>query len=158
MIRNILKTCVVAISLGICSIANASLITITFDITNYNDELGTFSGIDSNSDQLLQWSELSSFYWTSQHYGHKVTLADLTLFGDFDLQNNKWLANAKMPQVSTADAYFAWNNNGNAVRTSWASMRIVSTNGNQTSIPEPSSLVILGLGLLALSSRKYLRR
>ncbi|WP_343845973.1 PEP-CTERM sorting domain-containing protein [Bowmanella denitrificans] len=37
-------------------------------------------------------------------------------------------------------------------------MRIVSTNGNQTSIPEPSSLVILALGLLALSSRKYLRR
>jgi len=146
-----LKAAFAGLVLSISSFANAGLITVVFDITNYNDEIGSFSGTDLNNDSILDWSELTSFDWTSNSHNHNVDLNDLSGFGDFNLSTNMWIANGISWVNSSDNAYFSWNNRANSISGAWAEVTIVSP----TQVPEPSTVAIFGLALIGLAFRQY---
>ncbi|WP_286235116.1 PEP-CTERM sorting domain-containing protein [Thalassotalea sediminis] len=150
----IIKAAIAGLILSISSIANAGLITVVFDITNYNDTLGSFSGSDTNNDMLLTLNELDSFNWMSTSYNHVIDeISDLAGFGDFDLSSNTWIPNGTSWINSADDAYFTWNNRNSSVNASWAEVDIVSV--TRSSVPEPSTLAIFALGFLGFALRNF---
>lgn len=139
--------------------ANADLITVEFQITNYNSEMGTFTGVDIDNNDLLTFDELTDFDWSSIAFGHFITnVSDLAGFGDFNILTNTWIPNGTSWLNSTDNAYFTWNDRANSVNSSWAEVSIVSTsvvpNGNSVSVPEPSTLAIFCLSVMGLVLRK----
>ncbi|GLX83797.1 hypothetical protein tloyanaT_00490 [Thalassotalea loyana] len=129
--------------------ANADLITVEFQITNYNSEVGTFTGVDIDNNALLTFDELTDFDWSSIAFGHFLTnVSDLTDFGDFNLLTNTWIPNGTSWVNSADNAYFTRNNRSSSVNSSWGpDINILSTtvvpSGNSVSVPEPSALAIL---------------
>jgi len=140
--------------------ANADLITVEFQITNYNSEMGTFTGVDIDNNDLLTFDELTDFDWSSISFGHFITnVSDLAGFGDFNILTNTWIPNGTSWVNSSDNAYFTWNNRSSSVNSSWGpNINILSTtvvpSGNSVSVPEPSTLAIFCLSVMGLVLRK----
>jgi hypothetical protein len=128
--------------------ASASIV-VDYQVTNYSGaQPGTFSGIDANSDGVLSFSELTSFQFDNINFGHHVTLATLSGFGDFNYVTDTWTANGF--GWGTNHSFFSWNTGANSVDGTWAQVSTTVVSGN--SIPEPGSLALLGISLAGLAT------
>ncbi|WP_159822808.1 PEP-CTERM sorting domain-containing protein [Colwellia sp. 20A7] len=155
-----LKAAFAGLVLSVSGFANAGLISVVFDVTNFDDEIGSFSGTDVNNDFILSLDELSAFNWTSSNHGYVIDeVSDLDGFGDFDLLTNTWIDNGIGWVNSSNDAYYTWNNRSNSISSSWAQIDIVSVNSvgpvSSVNVPEPSTLAIFALGIIGLASRRF---
>lgn len=153
-----LKTTLAA-ALALCASA-ASAVTVDFDayfIEGAGSPIftGTFSGTDANGDGLLSFGELTSFTSTEvMDVGvtAPASLADLTAFGDYDLSTNEWLPNGASWDWAGNIGYFTWDGGDSSVNA--YNTRMVTWT---STVPEPASLAMMGLGALALVASRRRR-
>ena len=113
------------------------------------------TGTDLNGDNLLNLSELTNFSASSLLENLTVSLNDLVGFGSFDLLAATWNPNGISWVGQPDNAYFTWNNQGNSVNSTWATVEITDFNSDTTPIPTPALLPgLIGMGVAALRKRE----
>lgn len=132
-------------------IANASVITVDYEVTSGGSYWGTgsFSGVDSNSDGLLTFEELTIFSGSNNSEGASVILSTLDDVGDFNFLTNTWLNNALGWTNNADNAWFTWNNRNNSVNSSWASV-VTTSSFVPSPVPVPATMLLFALGLIGL--------
>ncbi|MFT4938264.1 MAG: hypothetical protein ACI88A_001288 [Paraglaciecola sp.] len=155
MNNKLLKMAMIATLLLATSMARASIIEVDFTLStgsaNYD---GNFAGVDSNGNGLLESDELTVFI-QDVFFADYGDLLDngWTDFGDFDILSNTWIPNG-VDWDNTYDAYYTWDNQSNSWNAGWIES-VTTTITSHTDVPEPSTLAILGLGLIGLASRRF---
>jgi hypothetical protein len=135
------------------STANATTVSFNFSAGGGTYGSGSFSGVDSNGNGVLSKNELASFTSDLPPEGvYGLALADLFDFGTYNIAANVWNADAS-GWGNPNFAWYSWNGGNNSVNPRWA---VMTTAAEQSTVPEPGSLALIGLGLagLAAASRK----
>lgn len=156
MNNKFLKIILAGLFLFAASVSNAAIIEVDYVLTSGSDSYeGNFAGEDTNSNGILENSELTVFINDYYFPSHGDLLDnDWSDFGDYIIATNVWIPNA-LDADDDNIAYFSWNDQDNSWDTSWVdSASTTLKENNVNDIPEPSSLMILALGLIALASRK----
>lgn len=130
--------------------ASATVVDYTMLIGSTYAASGQFGGSDVNADGLLSFSELNAFTFDMPAVSYHFTLADVSHFGDYKIAQNEWLHNASgWGQNNFAYvSFFGGNSSVNTTNTS-----NVVTTAAPSEVPEPGSLALAGLALLALGAR-----
>ena len=158
-----------AVSLVLSAPAHSALmVDATFEVGfNSGGALapGSFSGTDSNMDGLLEFGELSNFFWNGTTIGDRdASFTQLVSFASYDYLTNNWTPAVATVQGFTYTSYFGWNRNGgiNATNAIGPATNSFVTNvaGGGTPVPEPMSLALFSAGLIGfgLSSRQRKKR
>jgi hypothetical protein len=109
---------------------------------------GTFEGTDANSDGFLSLDELASFTFTGS--GYNATLPELDSFGHYDIATNVWASDAEAWGIYPTGAFFSFDDD----TLSLTSINGFSVTTMASSVPEPATLAMMGLGALALVARR----
>lgn len=141
----------ILVSVALASTANATTVNFTFTTGGNAYGSGAFSGTDANSNGVLSFNELSSFSSDLPPEGiFGLTLASLFDFGTYNIATNTWNADAS-GWGNPNFAWYSWNGGNNSVNPTWA---VMTTVADQTTVPEPLSIALLGIGLAGLAAAR----
>lgn len=134
------------------SSANATSIeTVNIDFGWGTTSDGTiqFTGNVENNG-TINFGDLTSFT-LSDRFGDSSNLSNLVAFGTFDTNTNLWNNNAQAWNGFPWLAYATWDNYFLSFNTIDGGAYVI-TSETTPNVPEPASLSLAGLGLLALAA------
>lgn len=133
--------------------ANATVIDYTMTISNSASASGQFSGADGNADGFLSLNELSAFAFDIPVAGYHFELDRVSDFGRYNIAANTWLHDAA-GWSQTNFAYVSFDGGALSVNTFNASNVLTSVAQAPADVPEPASVTLTALGLLALRAAR----
>jgi hypothetical protein len=133
--------------------AHATVIDYSMTISNVASASGQFSGTDSNADGFLSLNELSAFAFDLPLVGYHFELDRVSDFGRYDIAANTWLHDAA-GWSQTNFAYVSFDGGSLSVNTMNAGNVLTSVVPAPADVPEPASIALTGLGLLALRAAR----
>lgn len=150
-----MKKLLLALALTSACAAHATPVTVDYKVLDEGGGIwsfGSFVGSDSNNDGLLSFSELVSFTGSHTNWGSFLALPDLVDTGDFNIAQNRWLANGISWIGYPNNAFFTWNSRNNSVNSTWA--RVTTTLKDSAPVSAPTTLGLLAMGWLAIARRR----
>jgi hypothetical protein len=143
------KNLIAAILLGLsATAANATVIDYTMTVSRVYQASGQFIGNDANADGFLTLNELSAFSFAVPNI-LKYDLSNVSDFGRYEIAANTWLPDAN-GWGNTNFAYVSFDAGKASVNPTNATDVVTVVQQASTDVPEPASLALSGLGLLAL--------
>lgn len=114
---------------------------------------GSFAGVDADMDGLLEFGELSDFFWEGSSIGDvDAPFAQLRSFGDYDYVTEVWSQTA-VPGFGVV-AFFSWSTIGTADATNaigdLTGASLDSISSTATSVPNPATLALCCVALLGM--------
>ena len=157
------KIALAAALIGSLLVSTVQANTVTIDHTWYGSLSGTivFTGTP-DSGGLINLADLTALSY-SNNSSQSFNLSNVTSFGTFDVVSNVWSPNA-LDWDGNPDAFVCTNLFGPGSTWCFAdvsfeqplSYRVVS-NVNDSTVPEPGSLALVGLALVGLAVRSKRR-
>ncbi len=155
-ISKLLKSVLLTSILTVTSVAaNATVISFTVlrGPASLNNVVGSgsFTGTDVNNDGSLTKDELTGFNFTLAQDSTTVGLAQLLVFGAFNLTTDIWTPTLSAPPIPST--WFSSNNGSTAItRPNFSMFTTVVSQDAPGSVPEPLTLGLFAIGLLGIGA------
>jgi MYXO-CTERM domain-containing protein len=149
-----MKSILFAAAMVLAGAAQAGPIKVVYSESATEFQIsGSFTGTDLNNDGFLKLGELAS--WAIS-FSPVDGLTSLNAFGDYDIVNNVWIANATGAYHSGSSAFATWHNwqmSVSAPAFAFTTVQVPLPSAPDTlptnPVPEPASLALGAAGVAA---------